>query len=273
MEAGRASRPAAGGEYSGWIAFAGVMLFILGSLNAFWGLAGILNDEIVVVGGHGSLIFDITTWGWVHLILGSLVALAGLGLMTGNCGGARRRDLPGRPQCDRPDRLVPGRSALGLPDDRPRHGDPLPADDELVGRRDSSLIPLADFTLGAALLTVLEVFLFVAWIWVLVTVIGDLFGDHEVSGWGKAAWTFALILVPFFGVFLYLIVRGGRHARTAAEPGRRGAEPVRRLRPADRRQLYRRVSWRRWRALHSKGVLSDAEFAQAKQKLLAGGSS
>ena len=84
MEAGRASRPPAGGEYSGWIAFAGVMLFILGSLNAFWGLAAILNDEVVIVGGHGSLIFDITTWGWIHLFLGSLVALAGLGLMTGN---------------------------------------------------------------------------------------------------------------------------------------------------------------------------------------------
>jgi hypothetical protein len=84
MEAGRASRPGAGGEYSGWIAFAGVMMFILGSLDAFWGLAGILNDEIVVVGGQGSLILDITTWGWVHLILGSLVALTGLGLMTGN---------------------------------------------------------------------------------------------------------------------------------------------------------------------------------------------
>jgi hypothetical protein len=84
MEAGRASRPPAGGQYSGWIAFAGVMMFILGSLDAFWGLAAILNDEVVVVGGQGALIFDITTWGWVHLILGSLVALVGLGLMTGN---------------------------------------------------------------------------------------------------------------------------------------------------------------------------------------------
>jgi len=40
--------------------------------------------EIVVVGGQGALIFDITTWGWVHLILGSLVALTGLGLIVGN---------------------------------------------------------------------------------------------------------------------------------------------------------------------------------------------
>jgi hypothetical protein len=60
------------------------MMFILGSLDALWGLAGIVNDEIVVVGGQGALIFDITTWGWVHLILGSLVALTGLGLLTGN---------------------------------------------------------------------------------------------------------------------------------------------------------------------------------------------
>jgi hypothetical protein len=84
MEAGRAARPPAGGEYSGWVAFAGVMMLILGSLDALWGLAAILNDEIVVVGGQGALIFDITAWGWIHLILGSLVALTGLGLLSGN---------------------------------------------------------------------------------------------------------------------------------------------------------------------------------------------
>ena len=84
MEAGRASRPPAGGEYSGWIAFAGVMMLILGSLDALWGLAAILNDEVVVVGGRGALIFDITPWGWVHRLLGSAVAVTGLGLITGN---------------------------------------------------------------------------------------------------------------------------------------------------------------------------------------------
>ena len=84
MESGRATRPPAGGEYSGWIAFAGVMMFLLGSLNAIWGLGAILNDDVVVVGGQGALILDITTWGWVHLILGSLIALVGVGLITGN---------------------------------------------------------------------------------------------------------------------------------------------------------------------------------------------
>jgi hypothetical protein len=60
------------------------MMVILGTLDAFWGLAAILNDEVVVVGGHGALIFDLTTWGWVQLILGALVGLTGLGLIVGN---------------------------------------------------------------------------------------------------------------------------------------------------------------------------------------------
>jgi hypothetical protein len=76
-DSGRAS-------YSGWAAFAGVVMFLVGSLNALWGLGGILNDDVVVVGGQGAIIADITTWGWVHLILGSIVALTGIGLLVGN---------------------------------------------------------------------------------------------------------------------------------------------------------------------------------------------
>jgi len=68
---------------TGWTVFAGVLLFIVGSLDALWGLAGILNDEIVFVGGQGVIIADVTTWGWIHLILGSIVACTGLGLFAG----------------------------------------------------------------------------------------------------------------------------------------------------------------------------------------------
>lgn len=69
---------------SRWIAFAGVLMLILGSLDALWGLAAILNNEVIVVGGHGALIFDITAWGWIQLIVGLLVGLTGLGLLMGN---------------------------------------------------------------------------------------------------------------------------------------------------------------------------------------------
>ena len=73
-----------GDNYSGWAAFAGVVMFIVGSLDALWGLGGILNDDVVVVGGQGALIADITTWGWVHLLLGTAVALTGVGLIMGS---------------------------------------------------------------------------------------------------------------------------------------------------------------------------------------------
>ena len=56
---------------------------------------------------------------------------------------------------------------------------------------------IADFTLGDALLTVLEIFLLVVWFWILIAILGDLFRDHELSGWWKAVWVFFLIFVPF----------------------------------------------------------------------------
>ena len=68
---------------SGWTFFAGALLLIVGSLDALWGLAAILNDDVVLVGGEGVILADVTTWGWVHLILGSIVAGTGLGLFTG----------------------------------------------------------------------------------------------------------------------------------------------------------------------------------------------
>jgi hypothetical protein len=80
MERSPATQP----SDSGWAAFAGVVMFITGSLDAIWGLGGVLNSDIVIVGGHGAIVADITTWGWVHLILGSIVALTGIGLLIGN---------------------------------------------------------------------------------------------------------------------------------------------------------------------------------------------
>ena len=73
-------------EQSGWELFTGVLLIIIGSLDALWGLAAILNNNVVIVGGHGAILANITTWGWVHLILGLLIALTGVGLFTGSNG-------------------------------------------------------------------------------------------------------------------------------------------------------------------------------------------
>jgi hypothetical protein len=71
---------------TGWTVFAGMVLVIVGFLDALWGLAAILNDQVVFVGngGQGVMVADVTTWGWVHLILGTIVALTGMALFTGN---------------------------------------------------------------------------------------------------------------------------------------------------------------------------------------------
>ena len=69
---------------SGWTVFTGMILLVVGSLNALYGLAAILNDEVVVVGGHGVIWADITLWGWIHFLLGLAVAGTGLMLFTGN---------------------------------------------------------------------------------------------------------------------------------------------------------------------------------------------
>lgn len=82
MEAG-SSQPFDRGS-SAWVAFAGILMVIIGSLDMFWGLAAILNDEVIVVGGHGALILSITAWGWVHFLLGVVILLTGLGLLAGN---------------------------------------------------------------------------------------------------------------------------------------------------------------------------------------------
>jgi hypothetical protein len=68
---------------SGWIVFAGVIMLIEGFLDAMWGLAAVINNEVITVGGHGVVVWDISAWGWGHLILGTLVALTGLGLLAG----------------------------------------------------------------------------------------------------------------------------------------------------------------------------------------------
>jgi hypothetical protein len=61
--------------------FAGVILLMVGFLNFFYGLAAILNDDVVVVGGHGAIIADLTAWGWITLLLGLVLVLTGVGLL------------------------------------------------------------------------------------------------------------------------------------------------------------------------------------------------
>ncbi len=71
-------------RWVGWIAFAGVMMWLVGSFHAIAGLVALFRDEVFLVGSNGlTLKIDYTTWGWIHLIGGSIIAAAGIALFTG----------------------------------------------------------------------------------------------------------------------------------------------------------------------------------------------
>ena len=73
---------------AGWIGFAGMLMLIIGGIDMFQGLIAIFEDEYFVVTRSGYLVFDLTAWGWVMLIWGALLILAGLALLAGQ-GWAR----------------------------------------------------------------------------------------------------------------------------------------------------------------------------------------
>jgi hypothetical protein len=68
----------------------------------------------------------------------------------------------------------------------------------------------ATYTFGQALLTVLEFALLFMWIWVAISVVADVFRSHDLSGWAKAGWIFLIVVVPLFGVLIYLVARGDK---------------------------------------------------------------
>ena len=127
---------------------------------------------------------------------------------------------------------------------------------------------LAEFTFGHALLTVLWIFIFVAWIMVLFTIISDLFRDHDLSGWGKAVWIFFLIFVPFLTALIYLIARGsGMRERTMADQKEAQEQFTAYVQSAGGGGGSA-AELEKLSALKEKGDLSQAEFEQAKAKLL-----
>jgi len=66
-----------------WALFAGVILILNGCFGVMYGLAALLNDKVVTVGGQGVMLWDFTTWGWITLIIGAAMGLTGLGLLAG----------------------------------------------------------------------------------------------------------------------------------------------------------------------------------------------
>lgn len=124
---------------------------------------------------------------------------------------------------------------------------------------------LAEFGSGQVFLSMLYFFLFFIWIWLLITVFADVFRSPELSGWGKAAWTIFVVVLPFLGVFVYLIARGGKmqeHAVQYAQAQDKAArEYIQSVSSGPADQVSQLAD------LRAKGVIDDAEFQRLKAKV------
>jgi Short C-terminal domain len=132
---------------------------------------------------------------------------------------------------------------------------------------------IGEFGTGQVLWDMLWFFLFFIWIWLLIIVFSDIFRSHDLGGLAKALWIIFIILVPYLGVFVYVIARGKKmqeHAMSAAK-----AQDV------ARRQYIQSVSGSgggggtadeisRLADLKAQGVITDEEFAAGKAKALGG---
>ena len=130
-----------------------------------------------------------------------------------------------------------------------------------------------DYPLGGLLLTMLYFFLFFIWIWILITVFSDIFRSHDLSGWAKALWCLFVIVIPFLGVFIYLIARGGkmqaRQAQDAAQQKQAFDSYVREAAGTSGGDVTSQLT--QLADLKAQGVLSDSEFETEKAKVLATG--
>jgi|SRR4051812_26707385 len=129
---------------------------------------------------------------------------------------------------------------------------------------------LAEFGSGQVFWSMLWFFLFFIWIWILISVFGDIFRSSDLSGWGKALWMIFVIVLPYLGVFVYLIARGHnmqQHGLEAAQA--RDAQFRQYVQSAtDTSQTSAADQITQLAGLRSQGLISEAEFEQAKNKVL-----
>ena len=128
----------------------------------------------------------------------------------------------------------------------------------------------AEFGSGQVFWSMLWFFLFFIWIWLLIAIFSDIFRSHDLSGWGKALWSIFVIVLPYLGVFVYLIARGGKmreHALEAAQDQdlamRSYIKDVATSNGSPAEELTKLAD------LKAKGVISDEEYEHLKARALA----
>ncbi len=117
--------------------------------------------------------------------------------------------------------------------------------------------------------TMLGLFVFIIWFWLLIVVFSDIFRSHDMGGGAKALWVIFVIILPFLGIFVYLIARGGKMQERAAQAAQQQQEAMDKYikEAAGSTSLASELS--RLADLKDKGDITQAEFDAQKAKLLA----
>jgi ABC-type multidrug transport system fused ATPase/permease subunit len=127
----------------------------------------------------------------------------------------------------------------------------------------ASSYPLLDL-----FLTMLEIFLFIVWIWLLIVVFSDIFRSHDLGGLAKALWVIFIIIIPYLGVLIYLIARGGSMHERAVTQAKQQQEAFDSYVKQTAGSSSNVDQLAKLADLKAQGVLSDAEFEAQKAKLL-----
>jgi ABC-type multidrug transport system fused ATPase/permease subunit len=116
--------------------------------------------------------------------------------------------------------------------------------------------------------TMLEFFLWVVWIWLLIWVFIDIFRSRDLSGWAKALWVLFVVIIPFLGVLVYLIARGGKMQERAEQQAYREDQTARSyIQEAAGTSTADQLA--KLADLRDRGVISAEEFDREKAKVLA----
>ncbi|MDX3235966.1 SHOCT domain-containing protein [Streptomyces sp. ME03-5709C] len=127
-----------------------------------------------------------------------------------------------------------------------------------------------DYPLLGAFWTMLWIFLWVIWIFLLVRVFVDIFRDDSLNGWAKAGWSIFALVLPFLGVFVYLIARGKNMGLREAEQAKARQQAFDRYirETAGTAEPSATDELARLSEIKAKGDLTDEEFQRAKEKIL-----
>jgi hypothetical protein len=131
------------------------------------------------------------------------------------------------------------------------------------------MVVASDFGTGQVFWSFLWFFLFFIWIWLLIVVFSDIFRSRDLSGWGKAAWTIFVIIVPYLGVLVYLIARGHKMAEHAQQAAQQQDAAFRQYVQSAAGTGGTADELARLADLKAKGTITDAEFEQLKAKAIA----